>query len=317
MTPSKHMTVTLGLLMAVAALGPVIALPLFPASAAGQENAPAGSSGGQAASSSDTDRAAVPVPVPGGKKLVLKDGTYQIVREYHREGDRVRYYSAERLQWEEIPAAMVDWKATQQAAAEQTVEQKALLGKIKASEEAERRASLDVDTSLEVRPGVFLPDGAGLYVLEGKKVSSMRQDLVESHTDKMRTFEKIVTGIPLISAKQHVDIPGKQAKIRLDTHDPEFYFRGEHGREPHFRLVSAEIKGDQRELMTIKTNMAGESTYDSHEIDLEKWDAARGVYRYTLAQALKPGEYALIEMTTNGPAMYVWDFGVDGARKGH
>src|SRR5262245_1258239 len=29
------------------------------------------------------------------KKLVLKDGNYQLVREYQRDGDRVRYLSAE------------------------------------------------------------------------------------------------------------------------------------------------------------------------------------------------------------------------------
>lgn len=316
MMPSTHKTVSLPLLTSVAALGLMAAVALLPTSAAGQGNAPADSSGSTATSSSaDTNQVAVPVPTPGGKKLVLKNGTYQIVREYHREGDRVRYYSAERLQWEEIPAALVDWKATEQAAAEQTAEQKALLAKIKASEEAERRASLDVDTSLEVRPGVFLPDGPGLYVLSGKQVFSMRQDLAESHTDKVRAFEKIVTGLPVISSKQHVDLPGKHAKVRLDTRDPEFYFRGEHGRQPRFRLLRAKIKGNQRELMTINTNLAGENTYNNHAMDLQTWNAARGVYRYTLGQTLQPGEYALVEMTLNGPALYVWDFGVDAGKK--
>ena len=55
--------------------------------------------------------------LPRGKKLVLKDGSFQLIREYRREGDRVRYYSAERGEWEEIPAAMVDWDATKNAEA--------------------------------------------------------------------------------------------------------------------------------------------------------------------------------------------------------
>jgi hypothetical protein len=304
------------MLRALAALALLAVLfPLGASSAAVPRSPQQGESGGQPAGTG-TDQISVPVPLPEGKKLILKNGTFQIVREYHREGDRVRYYSAERSQWEEIPAAMVDWEATKKAEAEQQAQQNALLSKIKATEEAERRASLDVDTSLEVRPSVFLPDGPGLYVLDGRQVFAMHQDLAESHADKMRAFEKIVTGIPLISAKQHIEIPGKRAKIRIHTLDPEFYFRGEHGREGQFTLVRAEVKGDKRELMTISTNVAGESSYENrHEIGLQTWDAARGVYRYTLSRTLTPGEYALVEMTTGGPALYVWDFGVDAPKK--
>ena len=50
-----------------------------------------------------------------GKKLVLKDGNFQLVREYQRTGERVKYFSTERADWEEIPAAMVDWEATAKA----------------------------------------------------------------------------------------------------------------------------------------------------------------------------------------------------------
>src|ERR1700678_4157566 len=48
------------------------------------------------------------------QRLVLKDGTYQVVSKYQRVGDRVRYLSAERGQWEEMPADLVDWAATEQ-----------------------------------------------------------------------------------------------------------------------------------------------------------------------------------------------------------
>ena len=48
------------------------------------------------------------------QKLVLKDGSYQLVRSYQVQGDRVRYFSLERNQWEEVPASLVDWRATEE-----------------------------------------------------------------------------------------------------------------------------------------------------------------------------------------------------------
>ena len=42
---------------------------------------------------------ALPGGAPNGKKLILKDGNFQLVREYQRNGERVRYYSLERADW--------------------------------------------------------------------------------------------------------------------------------------------------------------------------------------------------------------------------
>jgi len=43
-------------------------------------------------------------------RLFLKDGTWHNVREYQKLSDRVRYYSTERGEWEEIPLELVSWK---------------------------------------------------------------------------------------------------------------------------------------------------------------------------------------------------------------
>jgi hypothetical protein len=260
------------------------------------------------------DTTAVPFALPKGKKLVLTDGTSQIVREYHREGDRVRYYSVERSDWEEIPASLIDWEATQKAETELEAQQKELADKVKAELTAERVKDLDVDASFEVRSGVFLPDRVGLFVIDGTAIVPMEQEKSQTVLDKQRAFTRIITGVPLIPAKQHVEIPGKRAKIRINSSEPEFYFRTADKREPRITLLRAEVLGDKRTLETITTNVAGQQTYKNTEAPLLQWDAARGLYRFTVEQTLEPGEYAFVETTEQeGQSTYVWTFGVEGS----
>jgi hypothetical protein len=267
----------------------------------------------QPADERDTQQKAIAVPLPKGKKLFLTDGSFQIVREYQRQGDRVRYYSVERSSWEEIPATLVDWAATQKADAELDAQQKELAKQIAESEKAARFAGLDVDTSFEVRPSVFLPDDVGFYVLDGNKIAPMQQEKAETHTEKGRAVAKIVTGMPLISGKQDVEIQGKQAKLRIHTGDAEFFFRTADKREPHLTLLRATVKGEKRAVEVITTNIVGQQSFKHQEVSLLQWDAARGLYRYTVDHPLESGEYAIIETTqAEGQSMFLWTFGVDG-----
>lgn len=260
----------------------------------------------------------IAVPLPKGKKLILTDGSFHLVREYQRQGDRVRYYSVERSAWEEIPSSLVDWAATEKAEAEQQAQQKALDQQIAETEKKAKFADLDVDTSFEVRPGTFLPDKAGFYALDVNKVELMQQEKAELHTEKGRAIEKIVTGIPLISSKQDMVIPGTEAKLRMHTGDLEFYFRPADQREPHLTLLRAEVKNDRRTVAVISTNIAGQQTFKNREVSLLQWDAARGLYRYTVDQPLQAGEYAIIEsVPSEGQSMYVWTFGVDATASGN
>src|SRR5260221_2179362 len=161
-----------------------------------------------------------------GKKLVLKDGNFQLVREYERKGERVRYFSLERGAWEEIPAAMVDWDATAKAQAESDKTSEALLGKIHAQEEAAKvETVLDVDASLQVAPGVFLPPGEGMFAIEGKSVTPLVQVGSQEKTDKKTSLKQVLSPIPIVPGKRNVEIPGAKAKTRISASGPEFYFR--------------------------------------------------------------------------------------------
>src|SRR6266852_4674786 len=208
--------------------------------------------------------------LPRGKKLVLKDGTFQLVRSYKRSGERVRYYSAERGDWEEIPAAMVDWDATAKAEAAEQSEEDALAQKIHTQEEAQRIDTvMDVDASLQVAPGVFLPPGEGMFVIDGKHVTQLEQAGAGVKTDKKQFLKKVLSPIPIVPSKRNVDIPGSRAKVRVSDSNLEFYLReappdldraspivkssrpGESG--PEVELVRATVKGNKRQLESIKT----------------------------------------------------------------
>lgn len=269
----------------------------------------------------------VPV-VPRGKKLVLKDGSFQIVRNYERKGDRVRYYSAERGAWEEIPAAMVDWDATAKAETAEKTEEDALAKKIHAQEQTQKiETIMDVDASLQVAPGVFLPPGEGMFLIEGKSVTMLEQAGSQVKTDKKQFLKQVLSPIPIIPSKRNVEIPGSKANVRVTNAQVEFYLReappdpdrtspiekssrpGESG--PEVELVRATVKGNKRQLESIK-KLFGEQVEEKRAtISLERWEIAPTVFRFTLSQPLPPGEYALAEILTDGMNLFVWDFGVD------
>lgn len=306
---ASRRVLALPLLCAVAGL---VSFATFQLVFAQDQSQGAASSG---ASAPGQQQASIPETLPKGKKLILRDGSFQMVREYQRIGDRVRYWSVERSAWEEIPASLVDWAATEKSEAADAAKDKELVQEIKTSELAARTAGVNTDRSYEVRPGVILPDNAGLYVLDGMKVTLLPQSQAESRMDKGREIARIATGVPLIPSKHYIDLPGKRAKLRLHSDEPEFYFRPVDGREPHISLLQLEILTDRRAVETMSTNIADISKFKNHEVTLLSWEAAPGLTRFTVEEKLEPGEYAITERRPDGEVdLYMWDFGVDAGQ---
>ncbi|HEX3371827.1 MAG TPA: hypothetical protein VHS08_04885 [Candidatus Acidoferrales bacterium] len=255
----------------------------------------------------------IPEALPKGKKIILKDGSYQLAREYSVQGDRVRYWSVESSQWEEIPASLVDWDATHKSEAEFAARDAELKAKIRASAVAQRTKDIDVDLSLEIKPGLFLPDKIGLYALDrNNTIRQMTQSTAEVKQSTGREMERILTGVPFIPGKATMALAGTRAAMRISTAEPEFFMRPVDRREPRFRLLRAQVKNGHRLIDNISLLVTGEEKHNVTDVEIQTWVPATGVYRYTVEERLAPGEYAFVEMTADGINGYVWDFGVDG-----
>jgi hypothetical protein len=90
-------------------------------------------------------------------RLIMKDGSYQVVLGYQVAGDVVRYQSAERDgETEEVPLAQVDLPATErwQQQHAPAAERGPVLSPELAAEESARRAFRP-----EVAPNLRLPEG--------------------------------------------------------------------------------------------------------------------------------------------------------------
>jgi hypothetical protein len=109
---------------------------------------------------------AFPAPAQDlARRLILKDGSYQLVTKYEVKGDRVRYMSAERNDWEEIPTSLVDWPATEKfekdRAAGSAIPEAAQLDKELQQESEREEAQLP-----QVAPGLRLPEDSGVFLLD-------------------------------------------------------------------------------------------------------------------------------------------------------
>jgi hypothetical protein len=284
-------------------------------------------------------------------RLILKDGTYQLVRQYQIVGDRVRYISVERGgEWEELPAGLVDWDATRKwerdhAAASLEAPSPAMkeaedIDKEEADERNEQKARRP-----EVAKGLELPDEDGVFVLDTFQGSP---ELVELLPNELAANAKTRHGLstlnPLAGSKASLELEGAHAKIHLHVNDPAIYLslnargddadpvlshamtvdtggakeaasrkHGAHSAASGFAIVRVDERRAVRIVGAIHMSPSGAVTQDEDVIPA-KVEALPGKHWLKIApeKPLLIGEYALVEiLSPSDMNQSVWDFRVD------
>jgi len=242
------------------------------------------------------------------QKLVMKDGTDQIVRELQRNGDRVRYFSMERNEWEEVPASLVDWKATEEA---NRAEQAAT------AEKTAEAATVDRETKEtwlgpELVPGVRLPNNSdGLFVVAAGKLVPLPKQQAGSRLDKGRLATNVILPIPVLKNRSLVEIPGARAAVRLAAPLEALFAAGRARDDSRYALALLKTKGNVRQVETIEVGMLGRNpTHAGNYIELDSQTIAPDVFKLTPRRPIPPGEYAVVEFIGKDLNMYMWDFAV-------
>jgi hypothetical protein len=278
------------------------------------------------------------------RRLILKDGTYQLVTKYEVKGDRVRYFSSEREEWEELPNSLVDWPATEKyekdrAAGASTPEA------VQLDKELEHeREEADLP---RVAPGLRLPEDSGVFLLDSFEGEPQLVEIQQSAGDLARnTKGNILRGAinPVAGLKQTIELNGAHAAVQSHVAVPSIYISADsstadqsllldrdsrraepssqpqqpqEGQQPNvppdgFRIVRTEVKGGKRILGDLKRAPTGKISQQEHFVKTTVTAVHGGWLKITPTEDMPSGEYALVEMLGKGGMnLYVWDFGVN------
>jgi hypothetical protein len=245
-------------------------------------------------------------------RLYMKDGEYQLVREYKVMGDRIRYYSVERGDWEEIPLELADLKKTEaeMKRRDATISEEAAA--LAAEDAAERELEREV-SRVPRDPGVYLVAGDQLKAIppaESKIVTNRRRSILESrdaHSDG--------------DWKGHAGARWRAFGQYCSSATPEFYIRL--SAPQRFGIVKLDEKKGVRvveklEIMPVTNQIIEEQ----NEVAVFRHQVADELYKIWPMKPLEPGQYAVVEYTPaldEGPeysdlGLCVWSRRTRGSR---
>ena len=242
--------------------------------------------------------AAVCVLCAATVKLYMKDGSYQLVREYMLDNDRVRFFSTDRGEWEEVPASLVDLQKTQAEIKQREDSAREDAAAQDAEEKAERQARKEVEQ---------IPVENGVYLIEGDKLTPMKVGESKVVTNKRRTVLKVLSPVPLVSGKATLELDGPHSSQGTANRTPEFYIRLSND-ERFGILRMGEHKGNRVvENITIQP-VINEPQEDRMLVEIFRQQVGDGLFKIWPQKPIEPGEYAVVEFTDGKVNVQVWDF---------
>jgi hypothetical protein len=281
---------------------------------------------------------------PHRTRLILKDGSYQLVMSYELKGKVVTYVSAERGEREDLPAELVDWDATHKWERQHTLSADGQppapeIDPELLKEEADRRA-----LTPEVAPDLSLPDQGAVVALDYFQGTPELVPLPQSDGELNRVTGHSVLKLsinPRAASHQILELKGVQSPIQMHVAQPVIYLRtgsdaavsrggtpvtvdthganvGEqtgsaaHSAMHHYVLVRADVRTDARILASFNVGALGSQRAQRDVIDTSAEPLPGGHWlKITPAQPLDFGEYALMEVLSDRDVnSAVWDFGV-------
>ena len=232
-------------------------------------------------------------------KLFLKDGSYQLAREYKVETDRVRYYSTERGEWEELPLTLDDIKKTE---SEIKQREEAVRDETKAQadeERAERQAAREI---------ALVPQQPGVYLIAGDKVTVMKVAESKVVNQKGRHLLKLASPIPIITDRSTLELDGLHATSVVGDARPEFYIRL--STPERFGIVRMGDHKGNRVVEKLEIVPVSKEVVETPDlVEIFRKQVGEDVYRIWPTKPLEHGEYAVVEYTEGKTNMQIWDFG--------
>jgi len=232
-------------------------------------------------------------------KLYLTDGGYHLVREYEVQTDRVRFYTVERSQWEEMPLELIDLERTRAEVAEREEDQRAENEFWESEAKAERERRREI---------ARVPDEPGVYFVDGGEIRRLPKAELDIRGNKKKDVLKVISPVPIFSGEKTVLIPGKHAEMVIETPAPEFYFRLYH--QERFAIVRLTTKKEARQVEKWHIAPVTNLVFEEHQdIDVFRREVGDNLYMIWPMEPLEQGEYAVVEFSQGEANIQAWDFG--------